>query len=69
LKLFCRDHEHLMDVLLNTIQDLPNVSNTETLISLDQVFERQVWVKGKRPANTLSPGESDKKAARTRKKK
>ncbi len=47
LKLFCRDHEHLMDILINTLQNLPNVSKTETLISLDQIFERQVWVKGK----------------------
>jgi Lrp/AsnC family transcriptional regulator for asnA, asnC and gidA len=47
LKLFCRDNEHLMDILINTLQNLPNVSKTETLISLHQIFERQVWVKGK----------------------
>jgi Lrp/AsnC family transcriptional regulator for asnA, asnC and gidA len=45
LKLFCRDHEHLMNVLLNTLQNLPNITKTETLISLNQIFERQVWVK------------------------
>ena len=45
LKLFCRDHEHLMNVLLNTLQNLPNIIKTETLISLNQIFERQVWVK------------------------
>ncbi|MDR2358294.1 MAG: Lrp/AsnC ligand binding domain-containing protein [Prevotellaceae bacterium] len=44
LKLFCRDNEHLMNVLLNTLQNLPNVIKTETLISLKQIFERQVWV-------------------------
>ncbi len=72
LKLFCRDHEHLMDVLLNTIQNLPNVSNTETLISLDQIFERQVWVKGKRPAKAPSlagDSESKKKIPARKKKK
>jgi Lrp/AsnC family transcriptional regulator for asnA, asnC and gidA len=48
VKLFCRDHEHLMDVLVNTIQRIPNIQKTETLISLDQTFERQVWVKQKK---------------------
>jgi Lrp/AsnC family transcriptional regulator for asnA, asnC and gidA len=47
LKLFCRNHEHLMNVLLNTLQNLPNITKTETLISLHQIFERQVWVKDK----------------------
>jgi len=54
LKLYCRDHGHLMDVLLNTLQNIPNVSKTETLISLDQIFERQVWVKGK-TTKTVQP--------------
>ena len=48
LKIYCRDHEHLMDILVNTIQHIPNVQKTESLISLDQVFERQVWVKDKK---------------------
>ena len=50
LKVYCRDHEHLMDVLVNTIQPIPSVSNTETLISLNEAIERQVWVKDKRSA-------------------
>ncbi|MDR3180923.1 MAG: Lrp/AsnC ligand binding domain-containing protein [Prevotellaceae bacterium] len=50
LKVYCRDHEHLMDVLISTIQRIPNIQKTETLISLDHVFERQVWVKNKKPA-------------------
>jgi Lrp/AsnC family transcriptional regulator for asnA, asnC and gidA len=48
LKVYCHDHEHLMDILVNTIQRIPNVQKTETLISLDQTFERQVWVKNKK---------------------
>ncbi|MCL2097166.1 MAG: Lrp/AsnC ligand binding domain-containing protein [Bacteroidales bacterium] len=48
LKIYCRDHEHLMDILVNTIQHIPNVQKTESLISLDQAFERQVWVKDKK---------------------
>ena len=34
-----------MEVLLNTIQKIPYVQSTETMISLDQAFERQIWVK------------------------
>jgi Lrp/AsnC family transcriptional regulator for asnA, asnC and gidA len=37
-----------MDILINTIQRIPNIQKTETLISLDQTFERQVWVKDKK---------------------
>jgi len=68
LKLFCRDHEHLMNVLLNTIQTLPNVSNTETLISLEQIFERQVWVKEKAPAKVKTTEPKAKRANKTKKK-
>lgn len=45
LKLYCFNHDHLMDVLINTIQNIPSVQQTETMISLDQAIERQVWVK------------------------
>lgn len=45
LKLYCFDHDHLMEVLINTIQNIPAVQQTETFISLDQAIERQVWVK------------------------
>lgn len=47
LKIFCRDNEHLMEVLVTTIQNIPGIANTETFISLDQAFERQVYVKDK----------------------
>ncbi|MCM1176603.1 MAG: Lrp/AsnC ligand binding domain-containing protein [Bacteroidales bacterium] len=45
LKVYCIDHDHLMEVLINTIQKTPYVQSTETMISLDQAIERQVWVK------------------------
>ena len=45
LKVYCRDHEHLMTVLIDIIRNIPSVIQTETLISLDQAIERQVWVK------------------------
>ena len=47
LKIYCRDNEHLMDVLVKKIQNIPGIANTETFISLDQTIERQVYVKDK----------------------
>lgn len=44
IKLFCKTNEHLMNVLINTIQEIPGVSKTETFLSLQQPFERQVHV-------------------------
>jgi hypothetical protein len=34
-----------MEVLIDIIRNIPSVIQTETLISLDQAIERQVWVK------------------------
>lgn len=45
VKVFCFNNEHLMEVLLNTIQRIPYVQSTDTMISLDQAFERGIWVK------------------------
>ncbi len=45
LKIYCFDNEHMMRVLINTIQNIDGIKSTETFISLDQAFERQVWVK------------------------
>ncbi len=45
LKVYCFNNEHLMETILNTIQRIPYVQSTETTISLDNAFERQVWVK------------------------
>ena len=45
LKVYCFDNDHLMEVLLNTIQNIPYIQSTDTMISLDQAIERQVWVK------------------------
>lgn len=47
LKLYCQDHDHLMNILINTIQLIPFIASTETLISLEQAIERQVWVNPK----------------------
>ena len=45
LKVYCIDNDHLMETIMNTIQRIPYVKSTETMVSLDQAFERQVWVK------------------------
>ena len=45
LKGYCFDNEHLLDILINTIQRIPYVQSTDTMISLDQSFEREIWVK------------------------
>ena len=45
VKVYCFDNDHLMEVLLNTIQKIPYIQSTDTMISLDEAFERQAWVK------------------------
>lgn len=45
LKIYCFNHDHLMEILVNTIQNIPSVMKTETWVSLDRAIERQVWVK------------------------
>ena len=35
-KLYCLDNDHLMEVLLNTIQKIPYIQSTDTMISLDE---------------------------------
>lgn len=42
VKMLCRDNQHLMDVLINTLQNIPGVSKTETLISLEQTVSREI---------------------------
>ncbi len=38
IKLRCNDHQHLMDILINTLQNIPGIAKTETFISLDQTY-------------------------------
>ncbi|MBQ6556257.1 MAG: winged helix-turn-helix transcriptional regulator [Bacteroidales bacterium] len=45
LKVYCINNDHLMETILNTIQRIPYVQSTDTMLSLDQPFQRQVWVK------------------------
>ncbi len=41
LKIYCVDNQHLMNVLVNTIQNIPGVARTETFISLEQTIDRE----------------------------
>lgn len=42
IKLYARDNEHLMDLLNNKIQQIPGITGTETLISLDLSIDREL---------------------------
>lgn len=45
LKIYCLNHDHLMKVIIGSIQSIPNIIKTQTWVSLDQAIDRQVWVK------------------------
>jgi Lrp/AsnC family transcriptional regulator for asnA, asnC and gidA len=45
-KVYCRDTQHLREVLSDKIQEIPSVQRTETLISLEEAFERQIQLEG-----------------------
>jgi Lrp/AsnC family transcriptional regulator for asnA, asnC and gidA len=45
LKIVCRDTQHLREVLHDKIQKIEGISRTETLISLEESFTRQMKIK------------------------
>ncbi|MBQ8863263.1 MAG: Lrp/AsnC ligand binding domain-containing protein [Rikenellaceae bacterium] len=44
LKLYCRDHAHFMNVLMEKVRKIDGVIATETYISLFEAFSRQVQI-------------------------
>ncbi|MDR2042607.1 MAG: Lrp/AsnC ligand binding domain-containing protein [Tannerella sp.] len=42
IKLYARDNEHLMELLNGKIQEIPGVTETETLISLCESLKREI---------------------------
>ena len=44
IKVFAIDNQHLMQLLNDKIQHIPGVTETETLISLDQSMNRQIHI-------------------------
>ena len=45
-KLYARDNEHLMELLNTKLQEIPGVTATETLISLEQSIKREIQIAG-----------------------
>lgn len=41
-KVYARDNEHLKEILNDNIQKIPGISSTETFISLEESFKREV---------------------------
>lgn len=52
IKLYVVDNSDLMRILNGVIQQIPGVVDTETMISLDRHFERNVKLEGS-PADLL----------------
>ena len=46
-KLSARDNEHLMELVNGKLQEIPGVAETETLISLEESFSREIPVEQK----------------------
>lgn len=44
IKLYCIDNEHLMTTIFDSILQIQGVSTTQTYISMNEVFQRQVYV-------------------------
>lgn len=42
VKVYARDNEHLKDILSDGVQKIPGISSTETFISLEETFKREV---------------------------
>lgn len=42
IKVYAKDNEHLRDILSDKIQKIAGVASTETFISLDETFNREV---------------------------
>lgn len=61
IKVYCFDNDHLMQVLLNTIQKIPYVQSTDTMISLDEAIDRQIWVKNYKSTSFTTSNERESK--------
>lgn len=45
IKVYAKDNQHLMELLNDRIQHITGVTETETLISLEQSMNRQIYIK------------------------
>lgn len=44
VKVYCHDNAHLMNIVINTIQKIPFVQSSETMISLEETIKRQIYI-------------------------
>ena len=44
VKLYCIDNDHLMETIFNSILSISGISSTQTYISLNEPFSRQVYI-------------------------
>ena len=44
VKVYCHDNAHLMNSVINTIQKIPFVQSSETMISLEETIKRQIYI-------------------------
>ena len=44
VKLYCIDNDHLMNTIFDGILSIPGISSTQTYISLNEPFTRQVYI-------------------------
>ena len=44
VKLYCLDNDHLMNTIFDCILSIPGISSTQTYISLNEPFSRQVYI-------------------------
>lgn len=58
IKLYARDNADLMDLLNNRIQEIPGVTTTETLISLNQSIKKELPI-GRQPHEHAPKMEED----------
>lgn len=69
VKLYCMDNEHLMEVIVNTLQKIPYIQSTETILSLMQPLERQLWVEEFHNTRFNAGETSEKKSSKKKKEK
>lgn len=68
VKIYCLSNEHLMSLVVNTLQKIPYIQSTETMISLQQPIERQVWMQQYENTHFNLNVESKKAASESKKK-
>lgn len=64
VKVFCLSNDHLMELLVNTMQNIPFIQGTETLITLQEPIERQIWVNEYENAHFHMNGSKDKEKSK-----